>query len=149
MAALLMAGGIAHGQTPPARPAWQPGLADLMLMTVQPRHLKLGLGGQERNWDYAAFAVHELEETLEHVGVLVPTWRGHDIAASIKGTTAAPIEAVEKAIKAKDGKAFDAAFAQLTASCNACHHSAGMGVVVIQVPKASPYANQDFRPAKP
>ena len=56
---------------------------------------------------------------------------------------------MEEAVKAKDAARFDAAYARLTAACNACHQSANVGMVVIQAPKTSPFANQDFRPAKP
>ena len=41
-----------------------------------------------------------------------------------------------------------AAYGHLTDTCNACHQSANVGLVVIQVPKSSPFANQDFRPQK-
>ena len=73
---------VAHAQgagtsgNPP--PAYRPGLGDLMTMTVQPRHLKLGLAGQERNWAFAAYALHELEESFERVARVWPKW--HDIA---------------------------------------------------------------------
>ena len=43
-----------HGQTTPnpapQPPTYRPGLGDLMTMTVQPRHIKLGLAGREKNW---------------------------------------------------------------------------------------------------
>ena len=34
-----------------------------MTMTVQPRHTKLGLAGSAGNWPYAAYELHELEES--------------------------------------------------------------------------------------
>ena len=138
----------AVGQGEP--PSYRPGLGDLMTMTVQPRHLKVGLALEQRNWAYAAFEVHELEEALERVARLVPKWRDLDIAGLLKGSTAAPIEAMEEAVKARDAARFSEAYGQLTAACNACHQSANLGVIVIQAPKGnSPFANQDFRPAKP
>jgi|FEC22Drversion2_1045045.scaffolds.fasta_scaffold00605_9 hypothetical protein len=139
----------ATGQNdPPA--AYRPGLGDLMTMTVQPRHLKVGLALEQRNWAYAAFEVHELEEALERVAKLVPKWRDLDVAGLVKGSTMAPIEAMEEAVKAKDVQRFTDAYGQLTAACNACHQSAKLDMVVIQVPKGnSPFANQDFRPARP
>ena len=45
-------------------PAYRPGLGDLMTMTVQPRHIKLGLAVSEKNWSFAAYELHELEELL-------------------------------------------------------------------------------------
>ncbi len=135
----------------PAAPSagYRPGLGDLMTMTVQPRHLKLGLAGQEKNWAYAAYELHELEESFERVARAWPQWRQVDIASTIAATTKAPLEALEQAVKAADAAKFNEAYAQLTATCNACHQSSKVGVVVIQVPKASPFANQDFRPSKP
>lgn len=122
-------------------------LNDHMTTLVQPRHLKVGLAGRERNWDYLKYGIHELEETLEHVGKAVPKWRDLDIPALIEGATKSPIEAVEAAIEKKDGAAFDAAFQRLTDGCNACHQSTKVGMIVIQVPKGpSPFLNQDLRP---
>ncbi len=48
-----------------ALPVYRPGLGDLMTMTVQPRHMKLGLAGTEKNWAYAAYELHEPEESFE------------------------------------------------------------------------------------
>ncbi len=131
-------------------PAYRPGLGDLMTMTVQPRHLKVGLALEQRNWAYAAFEVHELEEALEHIARLMPKWRDLDVAGLIKGSTTAPLEAMEEAVKARDAARFTEAYGQLTAACNACHQSAKLEMIVIQVPKGGgPFANQDFRPGRP
>lgn len=148
--ALLMPLAAGGQGSPPEPPAYRPGLGDLMTMTVQPRHLKAGLAGQERNWALLAYEVHELEEALERVAKLVPKWRDLDIAALIEGATKAPIETLEEAAKARDAVRFNDAYARLTAACNACHQSAKVGMIVIQVPRgSSPFTNQDFRPAKP
>jgi len=135
------------GEQAPA--VYRPGLGDLMTMTVQPRHLKLGLAGQEKNWAYAAYELHELEESLERIAHVWPKWRQVDIGTTILATTKDPLESVEQAIKDRDPAKFNAAFGRLTATCNACHQSSNVGFVVIQVPRSSPFANQDFRPAKP
>lgn len=146
-AAVLPLAAVAQGDQPPA---YRPGLGDLMTMTVQPRHLKVGLALEQRNWAYAAFELHELEETLERVARLVPTWRDLDIAGLIRGSTTAPIEAMEEAVKAKDIARFTEAYGQLTTACNACHQSAKLEMIVIQAPKGGgPFANQDFRPGRP
>ncbi len=137
------------GQAPSPPAAYHPGLGDLMTMTVQPRHLKVGLAGQQRNWTYAAYEVHELEEALERVAKLWPKWRDIDIAGQIEGSTKEPLESLEEAVKAKDKARFDEAYGRLTRACNACHQSAHVGFIVIQAPKSSPFANQDFQPAKP
>ena len=120
-----------------------------MTMTVQPRHLKIGLAGQERNWAYVSYELHELEEAFERVARIWPKWRDNDIAGLINGSTKEPLEAAEEAAKAKDAARFNDAYTRLTAACNACHQSANVGLIVIQAPKSSPFANQDFRPPKP
>ena len=55
---------MAQNAPAPAPQAYRPGLGDLMTMTVQPRHIKLGLAGQEKNWPYAKYELHELEESF-------------------------------------------------------------------------------------
>lgn len=140
---------VAGGQNAPTAAPYRPGLGDLMTMTVQPRHLKVGLAGQERNWAYIAYELHELEEAFERVAKIWPKWRDHDIAGLIAGSTKEPMKAVEEAARDKDARRFDEAYGRLTAACNACHQSANVGVIIIQAPKSSPFANQDFRLPKP
>lgn len=146
LATAMSVGALAQGD-PPAQ-AYRPGLGDLMTMTVQPRHLKLALAGQEKNWAFAAYELHELEESFERVARVWPKWRQVEIAETIKATMTAPLDAVELAIKARDAAKFTETYAHLTETCNACHQSANVGMIVIQVPKSSPFANQDFRPQK-
>lgn len=146
--------GMGNAQTPatsqgPAPQAYRPGLGDLMTMTVQPRHTKLGLAGQEKNWSYAAYELHELEESFERAARVWPTYRKTNIAELIVATTKEPMEAISQAIKGADAARFNEAYARLTATCNACHQSTERAFVVIQVPKASPFPDQDFRPIKP
>jgi hypothetical protein len=146
--------GLGHAQTPAAPPAaapqaYRPGLGDLMTMTVQPRHTKLGLAGQEKNWAYAAYELHELEESFERAARAWPMYRKTNIAETIQATTREPMEALSQAIKSADSAKFAEAYGRLTDTCNACHQAAERAVVVIQVPKVSPFPDQDFRPAKP
>lgn len=141
-ASLALSGAVA--QTP-ASPF---GLGDLMSILIQPRHIKLALSGQARNWEYAAFAVHELEESFERIEKLVPRYRETAMSDLLK-IVQESIEAVEAAIKAKDGERFDAAFVKLTQACNDCHRTTEHAMVVIQVPRISPFPNQNFSPQKP
>ncbi|SEP18914.1 Cytochrome C' [Rhodospirillales bacterium URHD0017] len=139
----IAAGGQA---SPPA--AYRPGLGDLMTTTVQPRHLKVGLAGQEQNWPYVRYELHELEESLERVARQWPKWREVDIAGLVVGSTKEPMAAVDEAAKAGDNTRFTEAYGRLTAACNACHQSANVAMIVIQAPKGSPFTNQDFRPPR-
>ncbi|UYN96905.1 MAG: hypothetical protein KIT25_08255 [Enhydrobacter sp.] len=129
-------------------PPFAPSLGDLMSILVQPRHAKLALGGQARNWQYAAFAVHELEESFERIEKTVPRYRDRSMSDLLK-IVQEPIEAVEAAIKARDAGRFDAALAKLTQACNDCHRTTEHAMIVIQVPRTSAFPNQSFAPQRP
>ena len=129
--------------------AYRPSFGDLMTIAIQPRHTKLGLAGQERNWTYAAYEFRELQSAFDRMTRAVPTYRSMNTADLISGTIKAPMEDVAAAIKAGDAAKFAETYAQLTATCNACHQSTDHGAVVIQFPSASTYPDQDFRPPKP
>ena len=146
--------GLANAQTPAASSAgapqtYRPGLGDLMTMTVQPRHIKLGLAGQEKNWTYAAYELHELEEAFERTAQVWPMYRKTNIAELMEASMKEPMEALSQAIKSSDSAKFAEAYGRLTATCNACHVSTERAFVVIQAPKASSFPDQDFRPVKP
>jgi|HubBroStandDraft_6_1064221.scaffolds.fasta_scaffold1226141_2 hypothetical protein len=128
-----------------ATPDYHPSLGDLMTMAVQPRHTKLGLAGQEGNWPYAQYELSELRNALARVARTIPIYRSIDMAAVIGALTTDPLKAVEQAIQAQDARQFKVAYATLTTTCNACHLSQDHAPIVIRVPSANPYADQDFR----
>ena len=133
----------------PAAPKdYKPGLADLMLTYIQPRHAKLGLAGAEGNWPQAMFAVTELTHALQRAGGQVPKWRQLLIPDMTSAMLDAPIGEVVKAIKAKDAVAFQRGYQQLTAGCNACHTAATLDHIQIKAPSQSSFPNQEFAPAK-
>jgi hypothetical protein len=119
-----------------------------MTMTVQPRHIKLALAGREKNWAYAAYELHQLEESFDRVLRYWPQWRKNPIADMMNATTKEPMTMLAQAIKNVDFVGFNKAYKQLTDSCNACHQATNVGVNVIIVPDTSTFPNQDFRPAK-
>jgi hypothetical protein len=142
---------LAMAQNAPATApqAYRPGLGDLMTMTVQPRHIKLGLAGQEKNWPYAKYELHELEESFGRVLRTWPKFKGLPLDGMMEAIAKGPLADVSQAIVEKDSSKFASAFAQLTEGCNACHQAANVGMVVIKVPEASSFPDQDFRPIKP
>jgi hypothetical protein len=155
-AALLGGSSVGIAQTPPVNPVpsapavaptpdYHPSLGDLMTMAVQPRHTKLGLAGQERNWPYAQYELSELRNAFARVARTVPTYRNIDMAAIFGTLTTAPLQAVEAAIQARNARQFKVAYAGLTTACNACHLSQDHAFVVIRVPATNPYPDQDFR----
>jgi hypothetical protein len=140
--------GMNTNETKSAAP-YRPGLGDLMTAFVQPRHIKLGLAGNEQNWPYAAYELKELRESFDKVARLVPKHGVLVIPAAIESTVRPPMVALDAAIKAKDQAAFTKSYGELTASCNACHQSADHAMIVIQVPTISAFPDQDFRAPKP
>ena len=121
-------------------------LGDLMTALVQPRHIKLGLAGSEQNWPYAAYELDQLRETFADVAEILPKYRDLSIPDMITSTVKEPLAALNRAIQAKDGNQFSAAYGQLTASCNACHQSYDRAAIVIRPPTATAFPDQDFRP---
>lgn len=137
------------GTAQTAQPQYRPGLGDLMTMTVQPRHIKLAFAGREKNWTYAAYELHELEEAFERAAQVWPQWRSVPIAQMMDSVTKEPMAAVSQAIKDADTNRFNAAYKQLTEACNACHQAADRAMIVIRVPDLSSFPDQDFQPVKP
>ena len=131
----------------PQPQAYRPGLGDLMTMTVQPRHIKLALAGKEKNWVYAAYELHELEEAFDRVVRAWPQWRAVPIA-DMMTSVKEPMAEMAKAIKAADVTAFDTAYGDLTRGCNGCHLGAKRGMIVIKTPDAAMFPDQDFRPVQ-
>src|SRR5258708_15831663 len=87
---------LGNAQTPnapstAAPPAYRPGLGDLMTTTVQPRHIKLGLAGQEKNWAYAAYELHELQESFDPAARVWPIYRTSNIAELLAAPTQEPM----------------------------------------------------------
>jgi hypothetical protein len=142
---------VAVAQNAPATApqAYRPGLGDLMTMTVQPRHIKLLLAGHELNWTYAKYELHELQEAFNRAVAVWPKYKGLPMGGMVDAIAKGPMDELAKAIAAKDEVAFDAGYEKLTEGCNACHQAANVGMVVIKVPDASSFPDQDFRPIKP
>jgi len=142
--------GRAQSSAPPqAAQPYRPSLADLMTAAIQPRHIKLGLAGQEKNWPLAAYQLGNLKGAFARTAQASPTYRTTDMAGLIEATIKGPMDAVAAAIKAGDPGRFNEAYGQLTETCNACHQSTDHALVVIRAPKESPFPDQDFRPMKP
>ena len=85
VAAIAVAASVtAPAQQGPSPPAYRPGLGDIMTTTIQPRHIKLGLAGREKNWTYAAYEVHELEEAFDRASIHWPQWQRLSIVEMIE-----------------------------------------------------------------
>jgi len=114
-----------------------PQLGDLM-DAAQTRHLKRYLAGKVQNWDLAAYDLERLRASLAQAAVL---YGGIPVT---NVTTAEPLQAVEDAIRGKDGHRFASTVALLTDRCNACHQSMKRSFIVIRLPAGEPFGNQCF-----
>ena len=85
---------------------------------------------------------------LEDATKLHATHDGIPVAEMIKTIIDPRLEKLDKAIAAKSGAQFAAAFDDLTDGCNACHAAANKPFIRIQRPTAPPFSNQDFTPPK-
>jgi len=143
--AAVAAPALAAAPAPP-QPDYHPSMGDLMTMAVQPRHIKLGVAGRQRNWSYATFEASELKNAFARIARTIPTYGKADTAAMMSTMIKDPLAALETAVKAHDARAFDTAYAEVTAACNACHEAQDHGFVVIKAPDGAAYPDQDFRP---
>ena len=134
-----------HMHHAPSPAGYVPGLGEIMSLQ-QMRHAKLWLAGSQNNWPLADYELDELREGFEDAQKFHQTHEGVPVGAMIKSLTPAPLEALDKAISAKDPAAFAKSFDQLTEACNTCHRGAKRGFIVITRPVTSPFSNQKFVP---
>jgi hypothetical protein len=135
----------------PARPGlvildFKPAMDDLMTMLVQPRHIKLYYAGQAKNWTLAGFQVNELRGALARIGRTIPNYRNINVDTAVAAIFADKLKAVDAAVKAADSAQFTAAYGEMTAACNDCHKGMEHPFLVIKVPDAPNYPDQEFRP---
>jgi hypothetical protein len=128
------------------QPDYHPSMGDLMTMAVQPRHTKLGLAGKQSNWPYASYELSELRNAFARIARTIPKYQTIDTAEMMTALTKSPLDALEQAIKTANVTKFDTAYAQLTQACNICHQSQKHAAVVIKVPDAAMFPDQDFGP---
>jgi hypothetical protein len=107
-----------------------PSLGDIMGAT-QLRHFKLWYAGKLKNWELAGYELGRGDQNIPIENIII---------------VEKSLQALDSAIKDKDGEHFDNAFTDLTAACNSCHRAGQLGFIVIQMPTASPFSNQDFEP---
>jgi hypothetical protein len=119
-------------------------MGDMMNTLVQPRHLKLGIAGYAGNWPLAEYALVEIRQAFAGIVKAQPKFHGYPVADLVDAALKQSLAAVDDAIKQQDPKKFAAAYDQLTQGCNACHGSLDHAFVVIKVPDASAFPNQDF-----
>ncbi len=110
----------------------QPG-GGVLMMEAGLRINALYFAGKKKNWDLAAYEMHELEEALEKLEITRPAM------ASYLGTFLAgpEVAAVDAAILAQDKSAFKTAIRDLTTACEGCHVTFGKPFLVIKLGKSA------------
>ena len=142
-AAAILAAGLAASRSVAAGPAaapspqatgYLPSISDLMIATIQPRHERLWHAGQDGNWEFAAYELGNLRGAFIRLGQAHPTEHDISFPDMIASVTEPPFNELNSSIRAKDGAAFNKAYADLTGACNSCHQALNHGVVNIRVP---------------
>lgn len=118
---------------------YKPGLGDFM-SGIQIHHSKLWFAGQSQNWELADFEIHEIEEAIEDIEAFHKGRKEIEQIDMIKPV----LDNLDAAIDQRDPIAFNTGFNILTNTCNACHHAAEHGFVVIKIPDTPVFSNQDF-----
>jgi hypothetical protein len=130
---------------PAASPAsvYVPSVSDLMITTIQPRHVRLWRAGQDRNWEFADYELGNLKGAFRRLGIAHPVQGDVPLKDMIDSVTQEPFSDLEKAIKAKQPSAFEQAYSGLTTACNTCHEAVNHAAVKIKVPQVGADGSQD------
>lgn len=124
-------------------PVYVPSVSDLMITTIQPRHLRLWRAGRGRNWEFADYELGNLKGAFRRLGIAHPVQGKIPLQDLIDSVTQQPFSDLEKAIKAKDSSAFEQAYLGLTTSCNTCHEAVNHSAIRIKVPNVELTGSED------
>jgi hypothetical protein len=113
IAAAAVAGALIGPSLEAAQQPHPAAVGDLITALVQPRHIKLGVAGSEQNWPYAAYELDQLRETFPDLAEILPKYRDLSIPEMIRSTVKEPLEALGRAIQAKDSSQFTVAYGHL------------------------------------
>jgi len=138
--------------TAPPAPAVTPYVADLgaMMGQQQMRHIKLWFAGDAGNWKLAAYELGELKDGFDEIVQYHKTHKESPVPIdeAVESMVREPLAELAKAIEKKDKAEFRKTYDVVTDACNACHQATNYDFLVIVRPKANPYANQVFAPAR-
>ncbi len=110
----------------------QPG-GGVLMMEVGLRVNALYFAGKKKNWDLAAYEMHELTEALEKLEITRPAMAGF-LGSFLAGPEVASVNA---AIAAQDKSAFKTAIRDMTNACMSCHTNFGKPFLVIKLGKSA------------
>jgi hypothetical protein len=101
---------------------------DVTMVEVGYRYAELHWAGQDQNWPYAAYQIEKIR-TAVALGLQRRPRRAR--SAAVLESALTPLAA---AVRAHDQSAFTARFAQLTATCNACHRAEAVPFMHVVTP---------------
>ena len=128
-------------QRPDEQPASVGALSDMMISILH-RHAILWMAGASENWPLADYEARQLRTRFMEAAQVYRNIPVETVAAATKA-----LDALAQAIATTNKPQFAPRFLELTRTCNACHVAAGVGFVVIETPRTSPFTNQSFAPA--
>lgn len=119
------------------------------MLELQIRHDRLWWAGEAGNWNLAYYMVSELSEALrgiEQSNGDAPELQPDKLSEVMPAIMDPAIRNVQEALAKKDGAAFANAYDRLSASCNACHATAGVEFLHIQRPQTPLMDNLRYAP---
>jgi len=119
--------------------SYKPGFGEFM-SNIQVHHAKLWFAGKNKNWELAAFEVHEIEESLEAIQKYQKERNESQAIAVINPS----IDSVKIAIAQQNSILFVRSYTGLTNTCNTCHQAVQFGFNVVKIPDTPPYSNQEY-----
>jgi hypothetical protein len=128
-------------QRPETQPASIGALSDMMISILH-RHAILWMAGVSNNWPLADYEARQLKTRFVEAAQAY-----RNIPVETVSTATKALDDLSAAISARNKAQFTPRFLELSRTCNACHVSAGVGFVVIETPRTSPFTNQAFAPA--
>ena len=119
------------------------------MLELQIRHDRLWWAGDAGNWNLAYYMVSELGEALRHIEETngdAPELQPQKLSEVMPAIMGPAVRNVQEALAKKDRAAFAAAYDRLSASCNACHATAGVAFLHIRRPKTPLLDNLRYAP---
>jgi cytochrome c556 len=118
----------------------------VLMAQVQTQHAKLYYAGHAKNWELAAYSLHEINEALQAVQTFNDQFEDFPTPLSelVPSLVGPPLGEIHAAIRTADTARFETAFKSLTAACNACHATLSLGFIQVVTPKGGEFTNQSF-----
>ncbi|HVT72494.1 MAG TPA: hypothetical protein VHD61_05110 [Lacunisphaera sp.] len=108
---------------------------------------KLWFAGAAGNWDLAKFYHDEINETADDIAAAHVVDDGLEVSKLLAAQLPPAVDAVGRAVAAKDAAAFRQRYEAMVNTCNACHVEAKHAFIHVAVPAGPPaHWNQSFAP---